>query len=200
MRINNVSPRTNFGKVIEIEKDSRDEQHEWGRFEAERTITDILNGGKKTYRIAERYSEKEEQQIREFFKPLLGKDNKNVLFRYYDKRKYLITGQESKDILAIEKFAEDMGKIKYPETKYENRVGTYNDGDVQGRINDFATTMYRATKDKCESLTRVYVHQDPNPIKLKLDYGNSCNKIEIIEATTKNENGEEITKTLNLKA
>ena len=64
MRINNVSPKINFGKVIEIEKDSRDEQHEWGRFEAERTITDILNGEKKTYRIAERYSKKEEQQIK----------------------------------------------------------------------------------------------------------------------------------------
>ena len=66
MKISNLSPQINFAKVIEIEKDRRDEIHMWNGFEAEQTIADVLNG-KKSQRVAQKYTEKDEQKIKKFF-------------------------------------------------------------------------------------------------------------------------------------
>lgn len=197
MKISNLSPQINFAKVIEIEKDRRDEIHMWNGFEAEQTIADVLNG-KKSRRVAQKYTEKDEQKIKEFFKPLLGEDNKNVLFRCYDRRKYLITGQESEDVLNLEKFVEDVRKINYPKTNYALNAGTYDDGSVGCRIRSFISTMRDASYEKCRALARYHVYNDPSQVKLKLDYGDSCDKIQFFEANTKNDVGETKTITLNL--
>ena len=199
MKINNISPNINFGKVIEIEKDKFDEHNAWNGFSAERAVVDVLNNEKYT-KTKGHYGVADAQQIRDFFEPLLGKDKDKIIFRYYDERKYLITGKEAKDILAIEKFVKDARELKYPETDYALLNGTSADGFVKRKIKTFAQDMAIAAQDKCRCLVRNYVRNDSNPIKLKMTYGHSYNKIHDFEATTINKDGTVKTKTLSLKA
>ena len=199
MKINNISPNINFGKVIEIEKDKYDEHNAWNGFLAEKAVVNVLNNEKYT-KTKGHYGMADAQQIRDFFEPLLGKDKEKIIFRYYDGKKYLITGKEAKDVLAIEKFVKDAREMKYPETDYVLLNGTSSDGFVKRKIKTFAQDMAIAAEDKCRCLARSYVRNDSNPIKLKMTYGNSYNKIHDFEATIKSPDGTTKTKTLNLKA
>ena len=98
MRINNISSNINFGKVIEVKrKDGGDFFYcDYEGNEADKKVADIISGKKKC-------SKDEAKQIQAFFKDVFGNDTKNAICRVIDKNKYIVTGQESKDIQKVEK-------------------------------------------------------------------------------------------------
>lgn len=111
MKINNISPQINFKQSIQINT-STDEYYNSHRYgEANKDLINVLNNKKNGY------SKDEAKQIKEFFKDVLGKDNKNVNLVYYAGEKFLTTGNQTKDLNEIKAFTKKVKGIFTPELK-----------------------------------------------------------------------------------
>ena len=117
MRIDNISPNINFGKVIKINKDSIVENHHQ---ETLRTCARILNGG-QAEKEENFYTKEEKQEIKDFFKDVFEGDNKKINFKHFQlpfsEENYFVSGQESEDIKTLMDYAAKVQGMKIPETK-----------------------------------------------------------------------------------
>ena len=113
MKINNTTNinNTTFKKAINVRPALRDGRTCIAWNCTEQQIAKVLNGEKTNV-----YSQKEKKKIKEFFKPLLKDDSTPVVYRQYDCGKFILSGQEAKDVLSINKFIDDTKKLQVPET------------------------------------------------------------------------------------
>ena len=110
MRINNITPQINFKQVIRI-KTSTDEYYNSHNYEtANKELANVLNNKKSSL-----YSQNEAEQIKNFFNQILGKDNKKVAFQEHYSKKFLTTGEHTKDINDLKKFETQMLAIQAPQ-------------------------------------------------------------------------------------
>lgn len=92
MKINNISPGTAFGRVIKVNSVSNPGRKRVPVDKSSFEIAKVLNGGK-----SDKYSKLESENIREFFKGILGDYNgrDNIIMRKIGKDVFIASGREA---------------------------------------------------------------------------------------------------------
>ena len=197
MNINNINNSINFGKAINIAPASRDNDLQVNSINTERNIAKVLNNEK-----CDVYSKEEKEQIKEFFKPLMGEETTPVVFKYYDAGKFIVSGQDAKDILSLNNFMRNINDLQIPDTEYKQAGGYDID---EGQIENILKTFKRNTTDyvipKINGILNKAFNNDKNQtiIDIVNDDPNST-KAQSIVATVKTKDGGLKTTTLNLNA
>lgn len=183
MNINNINNFTSFGKVIKI-KDAQRDGSLYGEYtHTEQRIAQVLSD-EKCYD----YSQEEKEQIKDFFKSLV--EDGKVLFKYVADGKYFVTGQEAKDIIAVEEFANDVNKLNFPSTKHIQAGGydTY-DSQAESMLSSFQKEINKYVFPKKQNIIKDGLRHSDN-ITLEIINDNPLSaKAQAIIATTKTENG-----------
>ena len=183
MNINNINNFASFGKVIKI-KDAQRDGSLYGEYtHTEQRIAQVLSD-EKCYD----YSQEEKEQIKDFFKSLV--EDGKVLFKHFSDGKYFVTGQEAKDIIAIEEFANDVNKLNFPSTKHI-QAGGYDTDDSQAEsmLSSFQKEINKYVFPKKQNIIKDGLRHSDN-ITLEIINDNPLSaKAEAIIATTKTENG-----------
>ena len=183
MNINNINNFASFGKVIKI-KDAQRDGSLYGEYtHTEQRIAQILSD-EKCYD----YSQEEKEQIKDFFKSLV--EDGKVLFKHVADGKYFVTGQEAKDIIAVEEFANDVNKLNFPSTKHI-QAGGYDTDDSQAEsmLSSFQKEINKYVFPKKQNIIKDGLrHRDNITIEIINDNPLSA-KAQAIIATTKTENG-----------
>lgn len=183
MKINNINNNINFGKVIKI-KDAQRDGSLYGEYtHTEQRIAQILSD-EKCYD----YSQEEKEQIKDFFKSLV--EDGKVLFKHVADGKYFVTGQEAKDIIAVEEFANDVNKLNFPSTKHIQAGGydTY-DSQAESMLSNFKKDINKYVFPKKQNIIKDGLRHSDN-ITLEIINDNPLSaKAQAIIATTKTENG-----------
>lgn len=183
MNINNINNFTSFGKVIKI-KDSQRDGSLYGEYtHTEQRIAQVLSD-EKCYD----YSQEEKEQIKDFFNSFI--EDGKVLFKHFSDGKYFVTGQEAKDIIAVEEFANDVNKLNFPSTKHI-QAGGYDTDDSQAEsmLKSFQKEINKYTFPKKQNIIKDSLRRnDDTTIEIINDDPLSA-KAQAIIATTKTENG-----------
>ena len=193
--VNGINNRPiSFGKVIEVKrKDGGDFYYSYyDGNEADQKVADIISGKKKC-------SKNEAKQVQAFFKDVFGNDTKDAICRVpTNENKYIITGQESKDIQKAEAFAKQVEGLNAPDIKSDHGSIIRNSFSLGG----MKETVGAWAREMRESICHQAVYNDQkyadSYTTLTIDR-NSHDNI-VIEATTTNKDGSEETKVLNITA
>lgn len=185
MKINNIQPQINFKQVIRINQ-STDEYYNSGHYEtANKELANILNNKK-----SDLYSQDETEQIKDFFNQVLGKDNKKVAFEYHNSKKFLTTGQHTKDIKDLKKFEAQIQIIQAPQIK---RITSRNIAHSLQNLK-MDTRIYST-----EILDDIYAYADSKSyITIKKEKNEE--RFSFFEFKKQNDDGKIETKSLNLNA
>lgn len=193
--VNGINNRPiSFGKVIEVKrKDGGDFYYSYyDGNEADKKVADIISGKKKC-------SKGEAKQVQAFFKDVFGNDTKDAICRVpTNENKYIITGQESKDIQKAEAFAKQVEGLNAPDIKSDHGSIIRNSFSLGG----MKETVGAWAREIRQSICHQAIYNDKNYADsyttLTIDR-NSHNSI-IVEATTTNKDGSEEIKTLKINA
>ena len=197
MKINNISPSINFGKVIAINKGSNVERHHQATLSKCATI---LNGG-QAEKGEKFYTKEEKEEIKEFFKDVFEKDNKKIRFKHFwfpfDEENYLVSGQESEDIITLFNYAYKVQGMELPETKtYKNFGGASN---PYGALKYFKEEIAKYAVEKSSAICLSHVNNQEryhDSISLNIK---SAKQGTIIEKTKKYQDGRTETSSIHLR-
>ena len=193
MKINNISPQINFKQVISINMQGSEVYNDYPYRNANKELTNVLNNKKSEF-----YSKGEAKQIKTFFDSFLGKDNKNIAIEYSDRKKFLTTGQQSKDIQEIRKFEQQTQRISAP--KIKSYCGQTFSTDPFCLVSNLKAKAMVFRCEMIENICKYSDHENKNAsITMQKEQGEE--RFSLFEYTKKDANGEVIeTKTLDLNA
>jgi tRNA(Leu) C34 or U34 (ribose-2'-O)-methylase TrmL len=193
--VNGINNRPiSFGKVIEVKrKDGGDFYYSYyDGNEADKIFLDVINRKQKC-------SLEEAKQRQAFLKDVFGSDTKDAICRVTTRNnKYIVTGQESKDIQKAEAFAKQVDGLHVPDIKSDHGSIIRNSFSLGG----MKETIGAWAREIRQSICHQAVYNDQNYADsyttLTIDR-NSHDSI-IVEATTTNKDGSEEVKTLKINA
>ncbi len=192
MKINNISPQINFKQVIQINIQSGEAYNHNPYENANKELTNILNNKKSNF-----YSKDEAKKIKTFFDSFLGKDNKNIALEYCDLKKFLTTGQQSKELSSLDSFVEQTEKINPPKIKSRAGIITVSASSAVSNLRKTAIEFWaQVTKGILE-----YSDDENKNTSITMKSKEGEERFSLFEYTKKDANGEVIeTKTLDLNA
>ena len=190
--INNHS--ISFGKVIEVKrKDGGDFYYSYyDGNEADKKVADIISGKKKC-------SKSEAKQVQAFFKEIFGTDTKNAICRVpTNENKYIVTGQEAKDIKKAEAFAKQVEGLNAPDIKSDHGSIIRNSFSLGGMKETVGAWAREMRQSICHQA--VYNDQKYADSYTTLTIDRNSHDTITVEAITTNKDGSVEVKTLNINA
>ena len=190
--INNHS--ISFGKVIEVKrKDGGDFYYSYyDGNEADKKVADIISGKKKC-------SKDEAKQVQAFFKEIFGTDTKNAICRVpTNENKYIVTGQEAKDIKKAEAFAKQVEGLNAPDIKSDHGSIIRNSFSLGGMKETVGAWAREMRQSICHQA--VYNDQKYADSYTTLTIDRNSHDTITVEAITTNKDGSVEVKTLNINA
>ena len=196
--LNRISNRPiSFGKVIAINKGSEVERHHQATLSKCATI---LNGG-KSEKEEKFYTQEEKEEIKEFFKDVFEKDNKKIRFKHFrfpfDEANYLVSGQESEDIITLFNYANKVQGMELPETK--NCEYFCPCSNPNGALKYFKEEIGKFAVEKASTICSSHVYNQEkyhDSISLNIK---SAKQGTIIEKTKKYQDGKTETSSIHLR-
>lgn len=193
--VNGINNRPiSFGKVIEVKrKDGGDFYYSYyDGNEADKKVADIISGKKKC-------SKGEAKQVQAFFKDVFGNDTKDAICRVpTNENKYIITGQESKDIQKAEAFAKQVEGLNAPDIRSDHGSIIRNSFSLGGMKETVGAWAREIRQSICHQA--VYNDQKYADSYTTLTIDRNSHDTIVVEAITTNKDGSEEVKTLNINA